>query len=284
MEMPKQQRRFSIFGPATWELCRPQLRGGGPTLTPDLFERPVLKMGRYLFQLPWMLTMQNNASAAINNLRRIGARRTGAKCETQRMENRLATLFKERGFHVCLNYQPEKTIENDPGEIDIICARDGQLLVLEIKSTFLRRSVKDAWLHKTTTLRKAGLQLRRKVEAVKAELASNAKLALSLGIGKENGMPFVRGWIVDTCIEHDHEFFSGFLKVSLEEVLIALRDDRHLLNDPHGWLTDRVVDVNDDALLKAQVTSRLYPDGFSGGRFIDVILRQTVWATSSEHG
>ena len=88
-------------------------------------------------------------------------------------------------------------------------------------------------------------------------------------------MPLVRGWIVDTCIEHDHEFFSGFLKVSLEEVLIALRDDRHLLNDLDGWLTDRVVDVNDDALLKAQVTSRLYPDGFSGGRFIDVILRQS---------
>ncbi|CAH1209673.1 conserved hypothetical protein [Candidatus Nitrotoga sp. BS] len=210
------------------------LRGGGPTLTPDLFERPVLKMGRYLFQLPWMLAIQNNASAAINNLRRIGARRTEAKGETQRIENRLATLFKERGFHVCLNYLPEKTIENDPGEVDIICARDGQLLVLEIKSTFLRRSVKDAWLHKTTTLRKAGLQLRRKVEAVKAELTSNAKLALSLGIVQEDGMPLVRGWIVDTCIEHDHEFFSGFLKVSLEEVLIALRDDRHFLNDPNG--------------------------------------------------
>ncbi|WP_239234457.1 hypothetical protein, partial [Candidatus Nitrotoga sp. BS] len=52
----------------------------------------------------------------------------------------------------------------------------------------------------------------------------------------------------------------------------------------HGWLTDRVVDVNDDTLLKAQVTSRLYPNGFSGGHFIDVILRQTVWATSFEHG
>ena len=136
-----------------------------------------------------MLAMQNNASAAINNLWRIGARRTEAKDETQRIENRLATLFKKRGFHVCLNYQPEKTIENDPGEIDIICARDGQLLVLEIKSTFLRRSVKDAWLHKTTTLRKAGLQLRRKVEAVKAELTSNAKLALFLGIEQEDGMP-----------------------------------------------------------------------------------------------
>ena len=42
---------------------------------------------------------------------------------------------------------------------------------------------------------------------------------------------------IDTCIEHDHERFSGFLKVSLEEVLIALRDDRHLLNDSLGMLS-----------------------------------------------
>lgn len=29
-----------------------------------------------------------------------------------------------------------------------------------------------------------------------------------------------------SSIEHDHQRFGGFLKVSLEEVLIALRDDR----------------------------------------------------------
>lgn len=44
----------------------------------------------------------------------------------------------------------------------------------------------------------------------------------------------VHGWIVDTSIESAHERFSGFLKVSLEEVIVALRDDRHLLGDPEG--------------------------------------------------
>ncbi|UUZ67083.1 hypothetical protein LP416_19415 [Polaromonas sp. P2-4] len=47
------------------------------------------------------------------------------------------------------------------------------------------------------------------------------------------------GWIVDTSIECDHQCFSGFLKVSLEEVLIALRDDRRLLNDPDGLLSQK---------------------------------------------
>jgi hypothetical protein len=256
-----------------------RLRGGGPGLIPELYERPILKMGRYLFQLPWVVAMQNNASAAINNLRRIGVRRAEAGGETRCIEQRLAKCFEERGFRVCLNYQPARTASNDPGEVDLICARDEHLLVLEIKSTFLRRSLKDAWLHKTTTLRKAGLQLRRKVEAVQAALASDTDLALALGLGKDIEMPVVRGWIVDTSIEHDHEFFSGFMKVSLEEVLIALRDDRHLLSDPEGLFSNQRVDVDSNALAETQVISTLYPNGFSGNYFINIIEQQAVWAS-----
>lgn len=255
-----------------------RLRGDGPLLTPELFERPVLKMGRYLFELPWMVAMQNNTSAAINNLRRIGARREEAGEETRRIERRLAKCLDERGFRVCLNYYPTRTEFDDPGEVDIICAMDGVLLVLEIKSTFLRRSMRDAWLHKTATLRKAGLQLRRKVDAVQAALTSDMGFATALGFGEVIEMPRVYGWIVDTSIEHDHELFSGFMKVSLEEVLIALRDDKHLLYDPLNLFADRNVHLNDNTLAKSWATSTLYPDGFAGDRFIDVIERQAVWA------
>jgi hypothetical protein len=253
------------------------LRDGEPAVIPELFERPILKMGRYLFQLPWMVATQNNASAAINNLRRIGARRPEAGEETRRIEQRLAKRFEERGFRVCLNYQPARTMYDDPGEVDLICVRDGQVLVLEIKSTFLRRSLKDAWLHKTTTLRKAGLQLRRKIKAIQVALISDAGLALTLGLDKGIEMPAVRGWIVDTSIEHDHELFSGFMKVSLEEVLIALRDDRHLLNDSESLCYNRQGDENNRTLAENQIASTLYPNGFSSNYFIDIIERQAVW-------
>jgi hypothetical protein len=53
----------------------------------------MLKMGRYLFQLPWMMAVQNNATAAINNLRRLGARRGDARDETRRIEQRLGSMF-----------------------------------------------------------------------------------------------------------------------------------------------------------------------------------------------
>lgn len=75
-------------------------------------------------------------------------------------------MFVQRGFRVLVGYELQTRLadENEVEEIDLLCCRDGQLLVLELKSTYLRQSVKDAWLHRASTLRKAGRQLRRKVE------------------------------------------------------------------------------------------------------------------------
>jgi hypothetical protein len=200
-------------------------------LIPELYERPIFKFGKHIFQFPWMVAFQNNSTAALNNLRRIGAARTNTRNETAAIELRLAENFKARGFTVLLNYHPEKTPESDPGEIDLICVLEGHVLVLEVKSTFLRSTKKDAWFHKTRTLRKAGQQVGRKVNAVKQALLNDEHFKSSLGLNSRDIKPLVTGWIVDTSIEHDHELFSGYLKVSLEEIIIALKDDSQLLFD-----------------------------------------------------
>jgi hypothetical protein len=113
--------------------------------------------------------------------------------------------------------------DGNAGEVDVICARDNTVLVLELKSTYLRRSRQDAWQHETTTLRKAGRQLHRKVAAVQQALTDQPELAQALGV--EMGAPATTlcGWIVDTSIECDHQRFGGFLKLSLEELLIPLQ-------------------------------------------------------------
>jgi len=254
-----------------------QIRSGQSGRIPELHERPMLKMGRYFFQLPWVVAIQNNANAAINNLRRIGARRVEARDETDRIEQRLGKYLEDRGFNVRLNYHPEKSEEDNPGEIDVICALDGHILVLEIKSTYMRRSLKEAWLHKTTTLRKAGLQLCRKLKAVESALVFDEDLASSLGFKSTDEVQSIRGWIVDTCIEHDHERFNGFLKVSLEEVLIALRDDRHLLNTHPRMASNQESNIDNTDLRGMNSGLTLYPNGFSGKRFIEAIENQSVW-------
>ena len=71
-----------------------RLRKGEAGLHPTLHERPILKMGQCLFQLPWVVAFQNNASAAINNLRRLGARRVQAREETRRIEAQTGQAFR----------------------------------------------------------------------------------------------------------------------------------------------------------------------------------------------
>jgi len=247
-----------------------------PGLQPDLFERPVLKFGATLVQLPWVVGVQNNSTAAINNLRRLGARRGQARDEARRIEAGIARLLEKRGFRTLLNWVPPRGTD-DAGEVDLIAVLDGHLFVIEVKSTFMRRSQRDAWLHATTTLRKAGQQLRRKVEAVSLAIASDPGLCTMLGLA-EGPIPMQQHvWIADTCIECDHQRFSGFLKISVEELLIALRDDRHLLNDPGGLLAGnygvdeaREVDASESGW-------SLYPDGFSAEHFVEVIETEAVW-------
>jgi Holliday junction resolvase-like predicted endonuclease len=254
-----------------------RLQSQPSTLEPHLFERPVLKFGSHLIQLPWIVGMQNNSTAAINNLRRLGARRGQARAETQRIEGNLSELFVQRGFKVLPNWQPPAE-HREAGEVDLIAARDGHLFVLEVKSTFIRRSQRDAWLHASTTLRKAGRQLARKVDVITRALAQEGSLRAGLGIAPDRQLAGCHAWIVDTSIERDHMRFSGFLKISLEELLIALRDDADLLADPDGLLSGRSVDkANLDHFDVPRPSATLYPQGFSANRLVEVIEAEIVW-------
>ncbi|OLP05091.1 hypothetical protein BLL52_3911 [Rhodoferax antarcticus ANT.BR] len=273
-EFPKGNPRYAAaivdFWTSDWSKLAAQLQGDAPGQTPELLERPILKMGQTLVQLPWMVSLQNNSTAAINNLRRLGARRNEARAETQRIETQLGAKLEKRGFKVVLNWSPPVAPDGNAGEVDVICARDGTVLVLEVKSTYLRRSQQDAWQHETTTLRNAGRQLQRKVAAVQQALIDQPELAKRLGLETGASAITVCGWIVDTSIECDHQRFGGFLKVSLEELLIALNDNRHLLHDPEGLFSQSAPGD------RAEPQS-LYPQGFNAQRLNEVVESQAVW-------
>ena len=91
-------------------------------------------------------------------------------------------------------------------------------------------------------------------------------------------LPEITAWIVDTSIEWDHQRFNDFLKVSLEEVLIALRDDQHWFNDPDGLFQNGKASVKPFVCDSYSAThTTLYPDGFSAVRLVEVIESATVW-------
>lgn len=230
---------------------------------PTLYERPFYKIGRYSFQFPWVVAQQNNLTAAVNNLRRIGARRSGRMSETRRIEERLAEQMRLCGFTVEIGYHPERTEQEDPGEIDLICYRDGFLLLLEVKSGYIRSTKHEVWLHRNSTLRKAAWQLRRKRSAVMAALKSDDQLRTRLGCPDIIPDGSYYSWIVDSSIELDGQRVDGFLVVSLETLLIILRDERHLLRPG-------------DELLQP-FDSTLFPDGFTAARLVAVIETGEIW-------
>jgi Holliday junction resolvase-like predicted endonuclease len=268
---PRDAAAIVDFWTSDWSKLAAQLRGGEPGQMPELLERPILKMDQTLVQLPWVVGLQNNSTAAINNLRRLGARRNEVRAETQRIETQLGAKLEKRGFNVVLNWNPPVEPDGNAGEVDLICALEGTVLVLEVKSTYLRRSQQAAWQHETTTLRQAGRQLQRKVAAVQQALMDQPELVQRLGLENGTSPTAICGWIVDTSIECDHQRFGGFLKVSLEELLIALTDDRHFLHDPDGLFAQGSPSVSAES-------QSLYPQGFSAERLIEVVETQAVWA------
>jgi hypothetical protein len=233
--------------------------------TPEFNEKPIIKLGIYGFQLPWLMASQNNSTAAVNNLRRIGSRRKDRKDETYRIESRLGDLFRSRGFAVIHAYRPELMDGYDPGEVDLICYQDGHLLILEVKSTYLRKTKQDAWIRRTTTLRKAAQQLQRKQIAIKHAIEHDENLQSQLQLPVEKGNVQTHLWIVDTSIEYDQEVIDDFLKISLEGLIVILRNERHLLNG-NRLLEGKVVE--DD----------LFPDGFSVQRFVEIVEKGEVWS------
>lgn len=230
---------------------------------PTLYERPFYKIGHYNFQFPWVVAQQNNLTAAVNNLRRIGARRSGQMSETRRIELRLAEVLSSFGFAVEVGYQPDRVNQDDSGEVDLICHCNGVILLIEVKSSYIRSTQHEVWLHQTNTLRKAARQLKRKTPTVLDALASDKQLRTRLGICDSSSIDHFRAWIVDTSIECDQQIIDGYLVVSLESLLIILRDEREMLLP-----IDKISDVKNE---------KLFPNGPCPKRLIQVVENGEVW-------
>lgn len=238
-----------------------KLQPGMPA--PRLYEQTFYKIGRYSFQFPWVGAQQNTLTAAINNLRRVNAHRADMQVETQRVELVLAESLRQRGFAVEVGYRPLATEEDDAGEMNLICHRDGVVLLLEVKSGYIRSTTHEVWLHRTNILRKAAWQLRRKQVAVLSALMADQELRARLAYQGQHPQADLLAWIVDTSIELDGQSVDGFRVVSREALEVILRDEKYFL---------RPMDELDEG-----ARDSLFPDVFTADRFIAVVESGELW-------
>ncbi|MEL0659858.1 NERD domain-containing protein [Psychromonas arctica] len=236
---------------------------------PQLTERPIFKIGHYSVQLPWMMAGQLTSVNVINTLRRFANKRPELQSETSRIETRLGAQFKQRGFTVIEGYEPKRTDNFNSGEIDLICVLNNIVLVIEVKSAHRRTSKREAIRYKHNTLRKAGQQIKTKIEAVNSLLETDESFRALLGIKSPMDCNVI-GWIADTSLEYDHEYFNGYLKVSVEELHIALRDEAEILVD--------LVEGTRQSKQHDKAKTTLYPNGFSCRTLVDVIQKSKIWS------
>lgn len=250
-----------------------QLIDGLPIYHQQISEHPIIKIGNHCILLPWLMSTQITSLSSVNNLRRFGNQRKSLKDETTRIENQLGDAFEKKGFTVVRNFTAGNPLGSGAGEIDLICVLDNIVIVIEVKSTFYRTTKKEVFYHRDKTLRKAGIQVRKKVDAVKNELKINTTFKHKLQVTTDS--PQIVGWIADTSTEFDHELFSGFTKVSIEELLIALADNAHYLCNQEQTLSSSFESGEQGGF--HSVESSLYDNGFSGDEFLRVIEQSLVW-------
>ena len=193
------------------------LRDGSDTF---YIEKSFYKIDDYLFALPWMSAQKNFSTATINTFRKMYKNRRELKNETELMEKNLAKLFRNYDCKVFCQHEPSQLAI---GEIDLIVVSGYTVLVIELKSSYIKSSVKEIYEYRNLVLKKAAYQLNKKINYVKEVFLQE------LGESKQKFK--IHSWIVDTTLEFDHQYIDGFLKLSFEELLIVLNKHEMFITD-----------------------------------------------------
>ena len=183
-------------------------------------EKSFYRIDDYLFALPWMSAQKNFSTATINTFRKMYKNRADLKSETELMEQNLAKLLAKYKGEVYSQHEP---LEPGVGEIDAIVVSDDKVLIIELKSTYIKSNVKEIHEYKSFVLKKAAYQLARKTNYVRDVFLPS--------LGLDSAKFSIHSWIVDTTLEFDHEYIDGFLKVSFEELVIILNGHRTYLSN-----------------------------------------------------
>lgn len=182
-------------------------------------EKPLYQLDDLIIEFPQRIAQQNIYGGIVNYLRKLHKNRDTLKDETNSMEKSLAELFTQKQFKVFCQYMPN---DNTVGEIDLIIVDNQTVLIIELKSTFLKTDLKEAYQYQNFTLKKASYQLDRKLKYIQDNYQ------------EFTDKPFDKvkfySWIVDTTLEADHERFNQHLKISLEELIIYLKGHQNFMN------------------------------------------------------
>ena len=197
----------------------------------DVWQKPFSKIGDFLF-CPIMFFASNIwfysfAQAALFQKTQ--------RSETENMENHLGDLIKQKGWKVKV-INNEETVKLK-GDVDIFVEDKDTLLFIQLKRTYFRLDLKDAYYEAINTDSKAAKQL---IEAENYLENENSIYQIKHKPVK---------WIVSTSFENIGNKINGCHKVNYFELLNALK------NPETKNLSDLVNELESDKNLKAFVAT-----------------------------
>ncbi|MFZ3565043.1 tetratricopeptide repeat protein [Tenacibaculum finnmarkense] len=185
----------------------------------DVWNEPFIKIGDLFFNP--MLFFTNNdwfyttAQSAIKNTNKNKAQRE--KTATK-MEKNLADKFEKRGFKTTLITKKEANILD--GDVDLIISENGTHLFIQLKRTYFRLNLKDAYYESMKSDDKASKQL------------NNATAFLKNDNDIYNITNEPKKWIVSTSYEFINTNIDNCNKINYFDLLFALENDElKSLND-----------------------------------------------------
>lgn len=232
-----------------------------------LLINPIFQIGNYCIYQPMLLQQMYRRTILTNRLKLLFNTHNDRRTQAEGVENNIAYFFQKREFTTIVGWTPDSNKYPDAGEIDVLAYQDNILFVIEAKSSYIRDTVAESHKHMINTQMKAGRQLKRKAKAIREELQNNPELCHKLSITDNQTNIKIIPLIIDTSLENDHQEFYGTLKISVEELMLAINDEKDLLNVQFLKKNQNITK-----------TSSLYPnDSFSASRFIEVIRNNEVW-------
>ena len=222
-------------------------------------EKPFYRVDGYCFQLPWLTAYQNLNTCLINHMRKLHTNRAELFHETSCMELQLAQLFKQAGFEVYPQYAVNDM--SGVGEIDLIATYKNHVIVIELKSSFIKKTIREIYEYRHFVLNKAAYQLDKKSCYVKNHIQEIAKL-------NETDV-CMHSWIVDTTLEFDHQVFNKHLKLSIDELFIVLGGSSDFL--------EKRLEQHTNSILSEDGAVRLSKDFISPLHIIELIESNQFW-------
>ena len=235
----------------------------------DLFEKPLLVSEKNVGLLHLPLRIQNGFQAILFPLIKDVNKGDEERAKTERVKRsteQLAGKFKALGFLVFTDkdlFDPEKP-GNKITDIDIVAIKENWLVLLQIKMTHPRATMKEADDHEKV-LQKAGKQMERTLTYL-SEHWENANIIPSCNLKWSD--IHVLPLVISTSFEFDREHFSGFLKISQFEL------ERYLDNDPY------LMHLNPEELLEEAERNTFYPpdEPLTGELLNALVTSNALWS------